>query len=80
MKQYKGYYIDNVIFSSEREIDIFLEKREVQSYKDACELFAHQPTIPMATYCDEIAVRLVEQFGYTWEQVEELEAAAHKTA
>lgn len=80
MKQYKGYYIDNVIFNNEAEIDAFLEKQAIDAYKLACELFAERPTIENSIYCDEKAERLVNQFGYTWDQIEALEIDAYKTA
>lgn len=78
MKQYKGYYIDNVIFNSTEEIDSFLEKQAVDAYKMACKLFAEHRTIGNSITCDEKAERLVNQFGYTWEQVEEIEIEAMK--
>ena len=80
MKQYKGYYIDKVIFHNEEEIDTFLEKQAVDAYKMACELFANHSTIGNAITCDEKAERLVNRFGYTWEQVEALEIEFYKTA
>ena len=79
MKQYKGYYIDKVIFNNEEEIDIFLEKQAVDAYKSACELFAQHKTIGNSITCDEKAERLVNQFGYTWEQVEQLEIEVYET-
>lgn len=80
MKQYKGYYIDNVIFNNEADIDAFLEKQAVDAYKSACELFANNSTMVNSVYCDEKAEILVNRFGYTWEQVETLEIEAYKTA
>lgn len=80
MRQYKGYYIDKVIFHNEEEIDRFLEKQAVDAYKVACQLFAKYCTLENSIYCNEKAETLVNQFGYTWEQVEALEIEAYKTA
>lgn len=79
MKQYKGYYIDNVIFHNEKEIDTFLEKQAVDAYKLACKVFAEHSTMENSLYCEEKAERLVNTFGYTWEQVEEIEIEVYKT-
>lgn len=73
MKQYKGYYIDKVIFNNEREIDEFLKTQAIEAYKIAVEVFATHRTVEHSLYCDECAERLVNQFGFSWEQVEELE-------
>lgn len=73
MKQYKGYYIDKVIFNNEKEVDAFLEKQAIDAYKTACELFSIHSTIENSLFCNEKAEYLVNNFGYTWEQIEELE-------
>ena len=73
MKQYKGYYIDKVIFNSEHDIDEFIRNQAIKAYKDAVEMFAIHSTIENSLWCDEKAERLVNQFGFTWDQVEELE-------
>ena len=80
MKQYKGYYIDKAIFHNEEEIDTFLEKQAVDAYKSACELFLNRSTLANSLLCNEKAERLVNQFGYTWEQVEAIELEVYKTA
>ena len=73
MKQYKGYYIDKVIFNNREEIDRFLEEQAVEAYTRAVELFVIHSTVENSVYCDEKAQVLVDQFGYSWEQVEALE-------
>ena len=78
MKQYKGYYIDHVIFNNEEEIDSFLEKQALDAYILACQLFAERSTMENSIYCEEKAEYLVNQFGYTWEQLEEIEIQAYK--
>lgn len=73
MRQYKGYYIDNAIFHNEKEIDNFLKEQAVRAYKMACECFARHSTMENSILVDERAERLVNQFDYTWEQLEDME-------
>lgn len=73
MKQYKGYYIDNVIFNNESEIDKHIENKAVEAYMIAVKLFMKECNIEYSMYVNEKAENLVNNFGYTWEQVEELE-------
>jgi len=69
MRQYKGYYIDNVIFNNTNDIEAFLKRQAVDAYKMAVTLFVERSTIENSIYCDEKAERLVNEFGFTWEQV-----------
>ena len=73
MKQYKGFYIDNTIFHSETEIDEYLKAVAVEDYKRRVEAWEHSRTVEAAAYVDEKAETLVNNFGFTWEEVEELE-------
>ena len=73
MKNYKGYYIDKVIFNNEKEIDDFMKDNAINAYRQAVELFAIHSTMENSIYCDERADILVNKFGFTWEDVEALE-------
>lgn len=73
MRKYKGYYIDKVIFNNESDIDEFIKSQAIRAYKQAIEMFVNRHTMANSMYCDEKAEILVNQFGFTWEQVEELE-------
>ena len=79
MRQYKGYYIDKVIFNNEDEIDDFIKSEAIRAHKKAVELFVNHPTIENSIYCDDKAEILVNQFGFTWEQIEELEIQVMKS-
>lgn len=79
MKKYKGYYIDKVVFNSEKEIDIFLEKQAVTAYRNAVEYFANHPTMEASIYCDDKARNLVNNFGYSYKQVEDIEIETLKS-
>ena len=78
MKKYNGYYIDNVIFHNEEEIDAFLKQQAIDAFKKAIKYFCENPTMAASMYSEEKAEVLVKQFGYTWEQVEELETNTMK--
>lgn len=73
MKQYKGYYIDGFNFKNEKEIDEFLKLQAIKAYRNSVTIFMMHPIMEASVYCDEKAEILVNQFGFTWEQVEELE-------
>lgn len=79
MRCYKGCYIDHVYFHSKADIDRFLKENAVAHYRLACELFAEVPSVGHASLCDEEAERLVNQFGFTYEQLEEIETEVYKT-
>lgn len=73
MKKYKGYYIDKVIFNNKQEIDDFIKKQAIYAYKTSVKLFSEHCTFEISIYCDKKAEVLVNQFGFSWEQIEELE-------
>lgn len=75
MKNYKGYYIDKITFNSPADIDQFLKDQAIKTYKLAVEYFTTHPTMEASNYCHSKAEILVNQYGYTWEQVEALEIA-----
>lgn len=77
-RQYKGMYIGQGCFNSKEEIDRFLESQAVYAYKIACEIFMKDKDYEAAAYADEKAERLVNQFGYTWEQIEAIESDIYK--
>lgn len=79
MRKYKGYYIDKVIFNNEDEIDEFIKSEAIRDYKQSVELFVNHSTIENSIYCDDKAEILVNQFGFTWEQIEELEIQVMKS-
>ena len=73
MRKYKGYYIDGAIFNSKEEIDSFLKKQAVDNFKLLTSLFAEMPNVANAIAADETSQHLINKYGFTWEQVEELE-------
>lgn len=75
MRTYRGYYIDGAIFTSKTDIDNFLRDQAVKSYKMAVELFANDMSLEKSIYADEKAENLVNNFGFTWEEVEAIEVS-----
>lgn len=74
MKQYKGYYIDHVVFNSEAEIDNFIKKQAVEGYKALCTMFANKPSMELsAMMCDK--AKFLHECGLGYDEIEALEAA-----
>ena len=80
MTQYKGYYIDHVIFNSKDEIDDYLKQSAINTYRTACKWFAEQPCMESAKYAADKADALHTVHGLTWTEIEEIEIEAYKQA
>lgn len=79
MKKYKGYYIDGVIFNSEREIDAFIKKQAIENYKMLCAMFADKPSMELnAMMCDK--AKFLRECGLSYDEIEEIEIEAIKAA
>lgn len=80
MKQYKGYYIDHVVFNSEAEIDNFIKEQAIEKYKMLCAMFAKKPSMELtAIMCDK-ADYLHNVCGLTYAEIEDIEIEAMKAA
>ena len=77
-RQYKGCYIDHVIFNSKADIDRFLKDQALEAYKIAVEIFAFRRNMESSIYMMEKAEVLVTQYGYTWDEVEAIEIEVYK--
>ena len=75
MKQYKGYYIDHIRFNSEAEIDDFIKQQEVNLFIRYNKSFASNPTMEASIVCSDQADRLHNIFGFSYEELEEIENA-----
>ena len=75
MKQYKGYYIDHIHFNSESEIDDFIKQQEVNLFIRYNKSFASNPTMEASIVCSDQADRLHNIFGFSYEELEEIENA-----
>ena len=80
MTQYKGLYIDHVIFHNAADIDAFLKEKAVESYKRAVRHFAECASYEASAYCDEKAEILHRVYGLDWAEIEEIEIEAYTAA
>lgn len=80
MKQYKGYYIDQVIFHSEEEIDAYIKASNIAKMQQFIRMMGNynDPEMIMAASieADKIAESLVKEYGMTWDEIEAAEIAA----
>ena len=77
MTQYKGYYIDHIHFNSKDEIDSHIKQQAVEAYQRLIRHFADHSTMAVSIKCSEAADRLHNIFGFSYEEIEELEIAAY---
>lgn len=73
MKKYKGYYIDNVTFSSKKEIDEFIKNDMIKHIKKLLKIMATNPVAASEITLYEKALH--NEFGLTCDEIEELEFA-----
>lgn len=76
MKNYKGYYIDKVVFNNEAEIDAFIKKQAADKFIKLNKIFASRMTMEASVACSEQADRLHNQLGFSWEEIEAMEIQA----
>lgn len=76
MQMYKGYYIDKVVFNSKKEIDDFIKKQAVDRFMWLNKYFADNCTMEASVACTEQARILHNKFGFSWEEIEEMEIKA----
>ncbi len=76
MKKYRGYYIDGVYFNSKEDIDKFIEEQAVLKFKKYNKYFSEHPSMEASMLCSQQSDILHNQFGYSYERIEELELEA----
>ena len=79
MKQYKGYYIDHVVFNSETEINNFIKNQAVEGYKTLCTMFASKPSMELSVMMSDKA-EFLHECGMSYDEIEEIEIEAIKAA
>ena len=77
MTKYKGYYIDQIYFHSKAEIDAHIKQKAVEEYQRRIRYFADHLTVEASIFCTEQADLLHNIFGFSYEEIEELEIAAY---
>lgn len=76
MKQYKGYYIDKVIFQNEKEIDDFIKSETIKKYQQLCKMFAQDSCMELIDMMIPYSDRLHNEFCLSYEEIEQLEIEA----
>ena len=76
MKQYRGYYIDHVIFNSTAEIDAFIKKQAVEHHNRLSKMFSEHPSMELSSIMSDSADRLHILFGFSYEEIEKMEIVA----
>ena len=77
-QSYKGKFIGPGCYSSRTEIDAAIEREAVESVKLYAELFCIHKNATTAADLFEVEGNLIDNFGYTWEEVNVIEAQAFK--
>lgn len=72
MTNYKGYYIDGVIYSNKQDVDNQILKNRLNQLKLAVREFERFPCYETAGYLSDKQEQLVKLHGYEWEEVENL--------
>lgn len=80
MIKYKELYIDHIYYHRKEEIDEAIKQREIENYKMRCEIFAMHKTMEAGIFADEQAQKLHDEFGISWEELEQIEVEAYQKA
>ena len=76
MMKYRGYYIDKNnagCFNSKKEVDEFIKKETVTSFKKYTKLSIKYPMSFASDICMRLGKRLHDEFGYSYEEIEMFE-------
>lgn len=76
MKQYKGYYIDNVIFHNEKEVDNFIREKAILHYTMLNQIFKKEMSFESSVMCSDYEIYMHDTLGFSFEELEAIEAAA----
>lgn len=76
MTQYRGYYIDHVVFNSKADIDKFVKEQAVERFAKLNKYFAEHPSMEACAMCSRQAEHLHKTFGFSYEEFEEMEIMA----
>ena len=77
-QSYKGKYIGPGCYSSRAEVDEALKREAVENVQMLAELFMNHKNYATAVALADAQQRLVDHFGYTWEEAEAIEIEAYK--
>ena len=77
MTKYRGYYIDKVTFSSKSEIDAYVKQSIIDKIKQFNKMmmssrYSDAERIHLAGMITDYERRLHDEFGMSWEDVENI--------
>lgn len=73
MKQYRGYYIDHIVFSSEAEIDAAIKAQAIDRYKMMCRMFADNGSMELNVIMINHADYMHTVCGMDYNEIEAIE-------
>ena len=76
MKQYRGYYIDHVIFHSKADIDAHIKNHAIEQYQMMCRMFAETPSMELSKLMGDQADYMHKAFGMEYSEIERIEIEA----
>lgn len=79
-QSYKGKYIGPGCYSSRAEVDEALKREAVENVQMLAELFIIHKNYATAAALADAQQRLVNYFGYTWQEAEAIEIEVFKEA
>lgn len=59
-------------FTSRKEAEAYFRELAVEAFKTAVKVWEARGTMAASEYLDRKAEVLVKQYGFTWEQIEEM--------
>lgn len=62
-------------FKNKKKLLAWNKEGKINEYRKLAQRFDQNPTMELSSMMSDLASVLVDQFGLTWEQVEELEIA-----
>ena len=80
MKQYRGYYIDHIIFHNEAEIDAAIKAQAIDRYKWMCRKFANNGTMELNVMMIKHADYMHTVCGMDYNEIEAIEIEVFSAA
>lgn len=80
MKNYRGYYIDGVIFHSKSEIDAFIKEQAINKYKMYCRMFHEDSSMELIAIMSAHEIYMHDVCGMEYGEIEDIQIATFAEA
>lgn len=80
MKQYRGYYIDHIIFHSEADIDNRIKEQAIDRYKMMVKMFMERSSMELSILLSNHADYMHNTCGMDYNEIEAIEIEVYKAA